>query len=123
MTRRVTLPLIAMRADLEPVVVERLDVQLIAAARAIRGIAIDRGGDAHLLALLGEPVGVEVVDADANVIHCAWVIELVEAKKGVAETEVDPAVPRPAHDGRAEQRSVELSRLLDVGDGKRRVVK
>ena len=85
------------RADLELVVVEPLDVQLIAAARAVRGIPIDSRGDSHLLALLGKPVGVEIIDADADVIHCARIIEIVQTEKAVAEANallaVDPNDP------------------------------
>ena len=94
--------LVAVRPDLQAVVVEGLDVELVAAARAVRRVAIHGGRDAHLLALRGKPVRVEVVDADADVVHRARIRELVDAEEAVAQAQVDAAVARTAHDLRAE---------------------
>src|SRR5579862_5115235 len=111
-----------MRANLQAMVVERLDVELVAAARAVRGIPVNRGSDAHPLAFLGQSVGVKIIDANADVVHRARIWQLVQTKESIAKTEVDPAVTWPTDHLGVEQRAVERCRLLDISHGKRGVI-
>ena len=76
-----------MRAKLDSAVVRTVEVQPGAAARPIRRVAVDGGRDAHLPEATSDPLRVVILHADADVIHGAWIRELVETKKPVAESE------------------------------------
>src|SRR5262245_59597485 len=81
-----TSALISVGAKLHAAVVRSIEVQLIAAARAIRGVAIDGGVNPHLLQARGNSLRIVIVHADANVIDRAWICQFVNAEKSVAES-------------------------------------
>ena len=56
--------MISVRAELDPAVVRTVEVQLIAAARPVRRISIDRGGYAHVFQPCGYALWIVVVDAE-----------------------------------------------------------
>ena len=86
-------PLVAMRADLQAVVVEGLDIELVAAARPRLRIAVDRRRDSHLLALRGERVRVVVVDADGDVVDGSGVGQLVRPRNPSPSPRFSPPFP------------------------------
>src|SRR5262245_6722818 len=114
--------LIAVRRQLHARVVGVGEVQLIAAAGAVGGIAIDGGLQSLLTQARGDPIRIIIVDADAEMVSPSWVGELVQTEKAGAEPEVDAAVARTAHDLQAQNSRIERGAPLDVRHGERHMV-
>src|SRR5262249_14746315 len=90
--------LISGRAKLDAAVIRTVDIQWIAAGGRVRGFSINRGVNAYFFQFAGDPFRIEVVNADADVIHGARICQLVDPEKSIAQAEIDPAVARAAHD-------------------------
>src|SRR5262249_6652858 len=117
-----TSALISAGAELHAAVVGSIEVQLIAAARAIRGVTIDGGVDPHLLQPRGNPLWIVIVHADANVIDRAWICQLVNAENPVPESEIDAAVAWSADDLEAEHLRIEIGGRRHVAHRERGVI-